>query len=241
MVLSGNLIFIGYIMKKLILSALLSLPLGLVLVMLFAGKASADVQCPAQYGSAQYGTVSCPANLQINKLVRNPITGFFVENLLRGDATYSPKSEVVYELKIFNSSNQSFDTVTVTDTVEAELKDPRLVDPNQAVNVSNPDNRTLKFDIKNLAAGETRTILVKATVVDTVTPPAGDDKKCEVTNKVRVEAEGQQPDEDSADLCIQVQVLGKVSLPEAGIADYLPLLPFAGMSITGIALFMKRK
>lgn len=229
-------------MKRFIIAILLSLPLGLLLVTVMSGKIMADeaIQCPTQYGGAQYGTTPCPQNLAVNKLVRNPITGFFVENLLRGDATYSPGSEVVYELKIFNSSNQSFDTVTITDTVEPELKDPRLVDPSQAVNVSNPDNRTLKFDVKDLKAGETRTIKVKATVVDTVTPPTGDDKKCEVTNKVRVETAGQQPDEDTADLCIQVSVLGKVSLPEAGIADYLPLLPFAGMSITGIALFLKR-
>lgn len=233
-------------MKKLIIAVLLSLPLGLLLVTVMSGKAQADeaVQCPTQYG-AQYGQAPCPANLQVNKLVRNPITGVFVENLLRGDAAYSPRSEIIYELRITNSSNTDFDSVQVTDTVEPELTNPRVVDPSLVETIETPDKQTLRFVIRHLKASETRSILIKAEVVSGVSVAQGDDRKCEITNFVKVETSGQQPDEDTADLCVILpgagEVLGAKAIPEAGVSDVLPLVPFMGMGISGIALFLKRK
>lgn len=219
---------------------------GILAMGVLSTAASADeVLCPTQYGSTQYGTTPCPQNLVVNKLVRNPITGSFVENLLDGDAAYSPRSEVIYEVRITNSSNTDFDRVQVQDNVESELRNPRVVDTSQVETIETPDQQTLRFVVRNVKAGETRTVLVKAEVVSDVKVEAGKSRKCEITNKVKVEASNQQPDEDSADLCVVTpgtqEVLGAVTLPKAGLADLGPMLPFMGLTITGIALFMKRK
>ncbi len=219
---------------------------GILAAGVLSGTAYADeVLCPTQYGSTQYGTTPCPQNLVVNKLVRNPITGSYVENLLEGDAAYSPRSEVVYEVRVTNSSNTDFDRVQVQDTVEAELKNPRVVDVSQVETIETPDQQTLRFVVRNVKAGETRTVLVKAEVVSDVRVESGKSRKCEITNKVKVEASGQQPDEDTADLCVvpptSPEVLGAVTLPKAGLEDITPMLPFAGLAFTGIALFIKKK
>lgn len=218
---------------------------GIVAATVLAVQAQAQTPCPTQYGGTSYGSAPCPQNLVVNKLVRNPITGSFVENLLEGDAAYSPRSEVIYELKITNSGNTDFDRVQVQDTVEAELRNPRLVDVTQVEVIETPDQQTLRFVIRSLKAGETRSVMVKAEVVDGVTVPEGKSRKCEVTNTVRVETSGQQPDDDTADLCIvppgTEEILGAKSLPQAGLSDVAPMLPFAGLALTGIALFIKRK
>ncbi|MEK7165517.1 MAG: hypothetical protein AAB874_01770 [Patescibacteria group bacterium] len=232
-------------MNKFIISTLFSLPLGLALVMFAVTHVSAETICnTTQYGGTQYGGTSCPQNLVVNKLVRNPITGVYVENLLSGDAAYSPRSEVVYELRITNSGSSDFDRVQVEDRVESELVNPKPVEPGIVETIEYPNKQTVRFVIRNLKSGETRSVLVKAEVVSDVA--TGDqNRKCEVTNTVRVEAANQQPDEDSADLCIVTpqtpQVLGAKGLPEAGISDYLPLVPFMGMGLTGIMLILKKK
>ena len=232
-----------------LVSFLSALILAFVVLFAVVGSASADtgasptpVPCPTQYGSGQYGGAPCPQNLTVNKQVRNPITGTYVENLLAGDATYSLKSEVVYSLKITNTSSASMSSVLVTDTLPAELKDAKVVDATRVTEEKyDASNRKLTFKLSGLGAGETRDILVKATVIDSVSVESGKDKKCEVKNYVKVETTGVNPDEDTAELCIQTQVLGKTTLPSAGVEDVLPLVPFMGMGLTGIGLFLKRK
>lgn len=200
--------------------------------------------CTTQYGNGQYGTTTCvPTDLSVDKQVRNPITGVFVENLLSGDATYSPNSEVTYLLRIHNSSNQDFATVQVTDTVPDTMINPKVDEPDQdkVRDVKNPDNRTLVFVLKDtLKAGETREVKVKAMVRDVSVFPKDKSLVCDITNKSQVTAEDRS-DEDTASLCVTKDVLGVTTLPQAGPEDYLPLLPFVGMGITGMALIFKRR
>lgn len=200
--------------------------------------------CTTQYGNGQYGTTTCvPTDLSVDKQVSNPITGVFVENLLSGDATHSPNSEVTYLLRILNSSNQDFTTVQVTDTVPDTMINPKVdeSDQNKVRDVKNPDNRTLVFVLKDtLKAGEPREVKVKAMVRDVSVFPKDKSLICDVTNKARVAAEDRS-DEDTSSLCVTKDVLGVTTLPSAGPEDYLPLLPFVGMGITGMALIFKRK
>ncbi|HCM38219.1 MAG: hypothetical protein UV61_C0019G0030 [Candidatus Gottesmanbacteria bacterium GW2011_GWB1_43_11] len=193
----------------------------------------------------QYGTDACPpTDLTINKTVRNPITGVFVENLVSGDATYSPKDVVIFNLSIHNGSNRSFSTVQITDTLPERLTDPKVdeSDLNKVKDIKNPDSKTLVFLLKDeLKAGESRDVKVKATVVGTFPTTktlfcgSGDG----LENRSLVTAEDRR-DDDTASLCVQTQVLGVTTLPQAGPEDYLPLLPFAILGTVGIALFIKR-
>src|SRR3989344_9210787 len=174
----------------------------------------------------QYGTDACPpTDLTINKTVRNPITGVFVENLVSGDATYSPKDVVIFNLSIHNGSNRSFSTVQITDTLPERLTDPKVdeSDLNKVRDVKNPDSKTLVFLLKDeLKAGESREVIVKATVEGAGSFPKDQTLVCDITNRAEVTAEDRR-DDDTASLCVTTQVLGVTTLPEAGPADYLPL------------------
>ncbi len=104
-------------MKKQVISALLGTAAGILMVLITA-KFASSVECTTQYGNGQYGEEVCvPTEIAVDKQVRNPVTGVFVENLLAGDASYSPGSEVVYKLVIKNNDTVDFSEVFVKDTL----------------------------------------------------------------------------------------------------------------------------
>ncbi len=208
---------------------------------LAAPNQAISADCTTPYGG--YGETCVPTQISVNKQVRNPITGVFVENLLSGDAAYSPGSEVTYKLTIYNNDTVSFGEVFVKDTLPEQLKDGRVSDDNkdQVTDQNyNASTRELTFKIHDLKAGEGREIKVVAIVKDASNFDKNQSIFCNIENKARVEAEGQS-NEDTAKLCVQTEVLGTTTLPQAGPEDYLPLLPFLTMGITGIALFIKKK
>lgn len=206
---------------------ILSLLATVALFALPMNRVFADT-CTTEYG----GETTCkPSDLTINKQVRNEKTGSFVENLSASDPTFSPGSDVLYRLTIKNTSGETFDPVHVKDVL-----------PGYLTFVSGPgsynsDTRTLTFDLKELYAGETRTVDVMARVVNT---DYFDGKSfvC-VTNYAEVSALNRF-DNDTAQICLQNNVLGATTLPVAGFNDYLLLLPFVGVGVTGFALLKKR-
>jgi hypothetical protein len=215
-------------------------------VALLATRVVSAEECTTQYGNGQYGTTTCrPTDLSIDKQVRNPITGVFVENLLSGDASYAPNSEVIFSLKVTNSSNQNFRTVQITDTLPERMVNPKVDEPDQTkvTDVKNPDNRTLVFLLKEeLKSGQSVEVKIKATVVSTF--PTDKSRFCgdleKLQNNAEVKAEDRS-DPDSASICVETtNVLGATTLPQAGPEDYLPLLPFIALGITGIALIFRK-
>lgn len=214
----------------------------LATVLMFVPYVSADSGCAGQYGNASYGTTECPPNdVSLDKKVINPITGIFVDNLLAGDAAYSPDSEVVYSLNVTNSSNQEFTSVQVTDTLPDQMTQPQ-VHPDDLVKVTDVkvNGNELKFVLKDaLKAGESREIRVKAKVKSASNFDSGKNLNCDLTNKAVVTA-SDRTDSDEAKLCVQTNILGKTTLPTAGPEDYLPLVPFVATGFTGMALFLRR-
>ncbi len=224
--------------KKYITIALTFLALELIALALMVKTVSAD-------GCGQYGQPACPpTDLTVNKQVKHPVTGVFLENLVASDDAYSPGATVTFLLKITNSSNRDFSTVSVTDTLSERMVDPRLdeADKDKVTDVKNPDSRTLVFVLKEaLKAGETREVKVTAKVVTDF--PSTKDKFCgsddKLENKAVVKAED-RTSEDKATLCVVTKVAGAKELPEAGPVDYLPVVPFIASGFIGIALIVKR-
>jgi len=215
----------------------LSLVSGLAFIAGFAFLARpiyADM-CTTQYG----GETTCqPSDLTVNKQVRNNSTNVFVENLSASDPTFAPGSDVLYRLIIKNSSGETFNPVNVKDVLPGYLtfvSGPGTYDKN---------TNTLTFSLQNLIAGETRTVDIMARVVAT-DYFNGKSFVC-VTNYAEVKAlnppagEAGRFDSDTAQICLQNNVLGVTTLPVAGFNDYLLLLPFAGLGIAGFALLKKR-
>jgi fimbrial isopeptide formation D2 family protein len=228
-------------MKKQLISAILGTAAG-VLVILLTTKAVAGAECTTQYGNGQYGEEVCvPTEIAVDKQVRNPVTGVFVENLLSGDAAYSPGSEVVYRLVIKNNDTVDFSEVMVKDTLPEKLTSGRVADENkdEVFEASyNSDTRELTFKIKDLKAGEGREVTILATVLGSGS--FTDSLTCDIDNRARVEAEGKS-DEDNSKICVVKDVLGVTTLPQAGPEDVIPYLPFIGTGLTGIALMLKKK
>ncbi len=209
--------------KGIVLSVLASL----ALLAFPARQAFADM-CTTQYG----GETTCqPSDLTINKQVRNPGNSNFVENLSSTDPTFSPGSDVLYRLIIKNSSGETFNPVNVKDVL-----------PSFLTFVSGPGTydsgtNTLTFQLNEVYAGETRTVDIMARVVNS-SSFNGKSFVC-VNNYAEVRALNRF-DSDTAQVCLQNNVLGATTLPVAGFNDYLLLLPFAGVGLTGFALLRKK-
>lgn len=184
--------------------------------------------CTTQYG----GTTTCqPADLIINKEVKNPLAGVFVENLTATDATFSPGAEVLFRLTIKNTSGETFNPVTVKDVF------PDFLSFKAGPGTYDSASRTLTFTLENLAAGESRSVEILAKVENKT---ASQSLFC-VTNYSAVSAPARPSgDDDSAQLCIQTQVLGVTTLPVAGFNDLWLLVPFATLGLGGLALLKKR-
>ncbi len=203
----------------------------------FAPSVSADM-CTTQYG----GTVTCvPSDLTINKQVAKPVENdskggptssvVFVDNLTTTDSTFVAGAEVLYRLVIKNTSDVTFKTVTVKDTLPPYLE---FVSGPGSYDAS---TRTLTFTLDNMGKEE-RTVEIIAKVVDASRFPAGKSLFC-VTNIAEVRAENRF-DSDSAQICLKN---GEVvtNLPVAGFNDFALILPFAGVGLGGVALLKGKK
>lgn len=206
--------------------------LSLLSTFAFIALVSSPVQadtCTTQYG----GTTTCvPTDLTVNKQVKNPNTNVFVENLTTTDPTFTAGKEVLYKLIVKNSSGQTFDPITVRDTL------PQYLTFVSGPGSYNAATRVLEFELTKMIAGETREIEVLARVLEASQLPAGKTLFC-VVNTVEVSALN-RVDSDSAQVCLQNGVLGVTTLPVAGVNDLLLLLPFAGVGLGGLALLKKR-
>lgn len=181
--------------------------------------------CTNQYGAA----VQCqPVNLTINKTVKHPTSGVFVENIVSSDTPYSPGSEVLYRLIIKNASGETMNPVTVTDQLPAE--ETFVAGPGTYSTPGLPGG-VLTFKLENVIAGETRTVevLVK---VESITPT-----KCDIVNTAKVTSPARpNGDDDTVSICVS-----KVAptLPVAGMNDLILVLPFVGTALGGLAMLRK--
>ncbi len=194
-------------------------------VYLFPSRVFAQ-SCTNQYGAS----VACqPVDLTVNKQVKHPTSGLFVENITSSDTPYSPGSEVLYRLVIRNGSGETHNPVTITDQLPADLT--FVAGPGTYSTPGKPGG-TLTYTLNNIIAGETRTqeVLVK---VDPKTPT-----KCDVVNTAKVSSPARPGgDSDTVSICVSNVA---PTLPVAGFDDLLLILPFAGMGLGGLALLRKK-
>jgi len=201
------------------------------IVLLSSSLFATNVAADCAYGQ------SCPppVNLTINKMVENPITNVYVENLGSSDATFSPGSNVTFHLIITNSSGETFNPVEVVDQF-----------PNYLTYVSSSvqgtydaGNHRLVMTLNNLIAGETRTLEVVAKVADKAQLPTDKNPLC-TDNYSKVTAPARPDgDDDRAGFCISTSVGGAQNLPVAGFNDLATVIPF--LSLGGIGLVLLRK
>ncbi len=183
-----------------------------------------------------YGNgTTVPANLTINKEVKNPITNGFVENLGSTDPTFSPGAIVTFKLTIKNYSGETFNPVEVVD----QFPDYLTYVGSTVTGTYDAGKRRLVMKLENLIAGESRTIEVTAKVSERSAFASNRDFFC-VSNYTKATAPARpNGDDDNAELCVTTRVKGAENLPVAGFNDFATILPF--LSLGGIGLVLLKK
>lgn len=194
-----------------------------------ADGTSGQSGCVPVYG----GGVQCPrvGQVLIDKTVRNPSTGIFVDNLGPSDPKYRPNWLVTFRLIIKNTGNQTLDKVTVTDKL------PNFVDFTSGPGNYDANSRTLTFDVLNLTGGSTQTYNIVVRVVHAAVLPANKSIICEV-NAVNAVTSSQK-DSDSSQFCIEKEMVVP-SVPTAGPEHWI--LSIVGLTTTlTIGLYLRKK
>lgn len=146
--------------------------------------------------------------LWINKQVKHPTTGSFVDNLSITDPHFLPKQEVVFRIEVKNVGNEDIRDIDVKDIL------PDYVDFVSGLNGTD-GSRTLSLRIDKLAPNESKTYEIKTNVKDASALPSN------MVTCVTNMAEGRFKwivNQDTASFCIEKKVLGVVKeLPKTGL------------------------
>ena len=185
--------------------------------------------CVSVYG----GGVQCPRPGQVllDKKVRNPATGIFVDNLGLSDPKYRPAWIVTFRIFVKNPGDETLTNVTVTDKL------PSFVDYMSGPGSYDSVNRTVTFNVANLGGGATQTYDIKGRVVHSAVLPAEKQVVCPVNvADARVNS---QADHDEAQFCIEKELVVP-TVPKTGPEHWI--LSFGGLAATMIAgLYLKKK
>lgn len=209
--------------------------LGLFFVFLFGGIANAETSCQPIYGGGQ--TCITTGNITINKLVQNPSTDVFVDNLNINDPRYAPSQNVTFQIKVL-SNDADVTRITVKDVL-----------PQHVTFVSGPGNydantNTLTFDINNPAKGKEQVFNVVGKIDDASKLPGG--ITCTV-NQVSAESQNGQRASDNAQFCIEVVTKGGLPVATPPAITTTPptgpeLIPLAALIPGGLAgVVLRRK
>lgn len=193
------------------------------------GRAFANGGCVPVYG----GGVQCPrvGQVLIDKTVRNPSTGIFVDNLGPSDPKYRPQWIVTFRVTVKNSGDQTLDKVTVVDKL------PQYVDFMSGPGTYDSKGRTLTWDVNNLGGGASQAFEIKGRVVHVAVLPAGKSVVCPVN--VADAKSDSQTDHDESQFCIEKQLVVP-AVPKAGPEHWALML--SGLSSLGaIGIYLRKK
>lgn len=171
------------------------------LFMVSATPAMADnsgygVPCNTTYGSP------CESkNIIVNKMVQNPQNGDFVDNLGMNDPKFGPMQNVNFRITVTNTGNVLLQDVDVVDTL------PSYVTFASGAGDFDTNTKKLRFHVKDLKAGESRSFTITAKTVAANDLPSNQGITC-VTNSVFAGANGMEST-DNAQFCIQTKVTTK--------------------------------
>ena len=192
----------------------------------------------AQYG--QYGGQPSPVQtILIDKMVGKPsvptkggvVTVQYVDNLTPSDPRFSPGQEVMFKLKVKNTSNITLNNVTVKDYV------PAYIEPVEGPGTFDSTSRVITFDAGSFAPNEEKTYFIKMQLATQDKMPANKGLFC-LTNKSQV-YNGYASDDDSAQFCVEKAVVGVTITPKAGPEAGILLLGAQGI-LMGVGYGLKK-
>lgn len=192
--------------------------LSLIAVLFSASKVAAAVRCETQYGGTQVCVTT--GQLQINKKIWAPNYSEYRDNLYITDYQFKTADFVTFKLVVKNVGDNTLKNVRVTDSLPSFL----------FFTGETPH----EFTLDNLNPGESKEFEVKTRVVSESQLVA--DRICGV-NTAEVNADDNQHDKDTAELCVTKKVLGVKKLPETGVnTSFFVLIASAVAAAAGLAL-----
>jgi len=185
-------------------------------------------RCEQQYGG---GETCYEGELRLDKVVKNPSTGTYVDNLFSSDPNFSADQEVWFKLNIKNTGSDDLDNVEVKDKF-----------PSYVLFVSGPGNwndsdKTLAWTIDHLSPGESKDYEIKGQIVSEGSLPTDSGTYC-VTNYGEAKKDNKSAS-DTSQLCITKKVLGITTMPPTGANLLLTILLLVTFSSFGI-IFRKQ-
>lgn len=193
----------------------------------FVGSASADTSCPHVYGA------NCPSgNLSIDKKVRHPRTGEFIDSISSSDATYLPDQEVKFRIEVKNTGGQDLFNVKAEDVL------PDFVDFISGTGDFDSGSKTLRWTIDKIGPSESKFFEIRVKVKSAANLPDLN-INC-VTNQVRVSKDSMNAS-DTSSFCIQTKILGEVKvLPKTGVS-HTEIALIGSILSAGLAIVAAKK
>lgn len=225
-------------MKKFLIRTIAFCFLAAISLVLVASSAQAggylEGGCVPVYGGGE--VCPSPAEVLIDKKVRNPATGLFVDNLGLSDPKYRPLQIVTFQIKVENSGDDTLEKVTIKDTIPSFI-DYMSISPANGVSYDS-NLRVLTFTVDNLAGGSKQIFTLKARVAHQAVLPKEKNIVCPI-NIVNAETEGRNPDRDESQFCIEKEMVVP-TVPKAGPEHWI--LSLAGLStILSVGIYFRKK
>jgi uncharacterized repeat protein (TIGR01451 family) len=195
--------------------------------------------CIPVYG----GGVSCPkaGEVLVDKKVKNPATGIYVDNLGPADPKFRPQQAVSFQITVKNPGETAIDKITVTDTL------PKLFDYMSGPGTYDGNTGKVTWEVTNLAGGDTQVFEITGRTAHAAKYPEDKAVICPTNeypqpiNVVDAVASNGQKDHDEARYCIEKEIsLPKGETPKAGPENWI--LTISGlMTSLGIGLKLRKQ
>lgn len=205
-----------------------------LVVALFASAHSAF----AQYG--QYGQPAPVESILVDKQVSKPVTKSkggtiqyeYVDNLTPSDVRFQPGMDIYFKIRVKNTSTITLNNVMVADKV------PWYLDAVEGPGSYDTNTRTISFNAGTFKPEEEKVYYVKMQWFAQDKLPADRGLMC-ASNYVRAYTNNTS-DDDTAQACVEKQVVGVKEAPKAG--PEMNILLVAGqLGMLGLGIKLKKK
>lgn len=191
----------------------------------------------AQYG--QYGGSLPSKTILIEKMVGKPTQTKgqtdqldYVDNLSPSDPRFAPDQEIVFRLKVKNTSDVTLTSVEIKDFV------PDFLTPVSVPGSFDAASRTITFNAGDFAVGEEKSYFLTLKISSQNQMPADKGTICEI-NKAQAST-NEVFDEDSSQFCIEKQVVGVQNVPSSGPEFGFALMGLE-LGLLGIGITLKKR
>lgn len=161
---------------------------------------------------AQYAGAATTRQITINKQVKNPVTGNFMENIDASTYVFLNNQPVVYKIGVTNTGSATLSNIQVQDAL------PQVLTYVSSDGSFDQNSRNLNFTIPSLGSGQSKEFLINTSVAAATTKGGVTIASCPVNQAVVKVDELSASDQST--ICIGPQILGNVTkLPATGPSE----------------------